>query len=63
MCSIDSGPIFGRSLGQKLSIDGLLVSILFPQRISSRRKGSGHDPEIRGLHEFPYFRRLECING
>ena len=41
--SIDSGPIFYCRLGQKLSRNAFVVSILFPGRNLSWWKGPGHD--------------------
>ena len=43
--SFDFGTIFYSSLGQKLSRNAFVVSILFPERISYWRKGSDYETE------------------
>ena len=56
MNSFDTGPIYLASLGQELSRNVFVASILFLGAIFSRRKGCGHDLENRDFHENSTFR-------
>ena len=53
--SIDSGIIFRSSLGHDISRNALVVSIPFPERISSRRKDFSMTPKNRDFHDFSTF--------
>ena len=61
--SIDSGPIFASSLGQDLSGDAFVMSILFPERISSGRIGFCMTPKNRNFHEISNFLEMSRIFG
>ena len=61
MCSIDSGPILIFPSGQKLSIDGFVVSNLFPERISLCSTDFFMTPKNEDFHEISTF--LENVQG
>ena len=50
--SIDSGVIFGSSIGQDLSRNAFVVSILFPERNSLWRKDFFMHPKNETFHHF-----------
>ena len=57
--SIDSGAIFPPPLGEDLSRNAFVVSILFPERISSTDKDFFMHPKSEIFHHFSKFLQ-EC---
>ena len=63
VCSFHSGAIFYPSLGQKLSRNAFVGSILFPGRISLIRTVFGHDPIAREMLDFRDFSSFSTVFG
>ena len=59
--SFDSGPIYFNSLGQKISRNAFVMSILFPERISHWRKGSRMHEKHEDFRDFSRF--VERVRG
>ena len=59
VCSFHSGAIFYSSLGQELSSDALVVSILLSERISGVEKVFFMTPKNRDFHEISSFLEID----